>query len=305
MENVIEIKNLSVIIKDRFLVKNIYLTLHKGECVGVLGEDKSGKTSLIKAISGSLPIKPGQAFIFGEDIFYNKKVLTKVSTCLDPPIFFKYQTVMDNIEYISSLSENKSKQKIVDVLQKFGLEKEKDTRVMFLPYYQKKLMALALAFLTEPEILLLDEPFKNLPERYLKIVKDAIKTARKNGATVIITSKNIELLEDECDRFVFMEERVIKSILQKEDVEEITEENSYAFIKVKYPHYVGKLLIDNYELKVKILGRRVIFKADEDEVAKMVRFITKHNLAIYGAGYITRKAEKIFAELTPYFKEEK
>ena len=305
MEKVIEAKNLSVIIKDRFLVKNVYLSLEKGECVGILGEDKSGKTSLIKAISGSLPIAPGQAFILGEDIYFNKKVLTKVSTCLDPPIFFKYQTVFDNLEYISSLSENKSRQKIIDMLKKFGLEKQMDTRVMFLPYYQKKLMALALAFLTEPEILLLDEPFKNLPAEYLKTVKDAIKSARAKGTTVIITAKNIEQLENECDRFIFMEERAIKSILKKEDVEEITEENTYAFIKVKYPHYVGKLLMDNFDVRVKLLDRRVLFEANEDEVAKMVKFITKQNLAIYGAGYLTRKSEKIFAELTPYFKEEK
>ncbi len=305
MENVIEAKNLSVIIKDRFLVKNVYLTLKKGECVGVLGEDKSGKTSLIKAISGSLPIAPGQAFILGEDIYYNKKVLTKVSTCFDPPMFFKYQTVMDNMKYISSLSENNSKEKIIQTLKMFGIEKIKKTRIMFLPYYQKKLMALALAFLTEPEILLLDEPYKNLPPEPLKIVKNAIKAAQKKGTTIIITSQNIEQLENDCDRFVFMEERAIKSILDSSTVEEITDKNSYAFIKVKYPHYVGKLLIDNFKIKVKILGRRVLFNANEEETAKMVRFITKQNLAVYGAGYVTRKAEKIFAELTPYFKEEK
>ena len=305
MENVIEAKNLSVIIKDRFLVKNVYLTLKKGECVGVLGEDKSGKTSLIKAISGSLPIAPGQAFILGEDIYYNKKVLTKVSTCFDPPMFFKYQTVMDNMKYISSLSENNSKEKIIQTLKMFGIEKIKKTRIMFLPYYQKKLMALALAFLTEPEILLLDEPYKNLPPEPLKIVKNAIKAAQKKVTTIIITSQNIEQLENDCDRFVFMEERAIKSILDSSTVEEITDKNSYAFIKVKYPHYVGKLLIDNFKIKVKILGRRVLFNANEEETAKMVRFITKQNLAVYGAGYVTRKAEKIFAELTPYFKEEK
>lgn len=305
MEKVIEAKNLSVIIKDRFLVKNVYLSLKKGECVGVLGEDKSGKTSLIKAISGSLPIAPGQAFILGEDIYYNKKVLTKVSTCFDPPIFFKYQTVFDNLQYISSLSENKSKKKIKDVLKKFGLEKQMNTRIMFLPYYQKKLMALALAFLTEPEILLLDEPFKNLPTEYLKIVKDAIRSARAKGTTVIITAQNIEQLENECSRFVFMEDRGIKSILNKEDVEDITEEISYAFIKVKYPHYVGKLLMDNFDIKVKLLDKRVLFEASEDEVAKMVKFITRQSLSIYAAGYLTRKTEKILAELTPYFKEEK
>jgi len=301
---VLEVKNLSVIIKERFLVKNAYFTMRKGECWGVLGEDKSGKTSLIKAVSGSLPINAGQVFVLGKDIFYDKKVLSKVSTCFEPPVFFKYQTVYDNMKYISTLNENCSKEKIIKTLNRFGIAHKMNTRVLFLPHYEKKLMSLALGFLTEPEILLLDEPFKNLPEEALKQVKKAIKEVRAKGTSVIITTRNFETIENECDKYVLMEEREIKKILTSEDCSNLSSMKTYSFIKVKYPHYAGKLIIKNFDIEVKILDRRVLFEANEDLTAQIVRFIAKNNIAIYNAGYLNRKSEKIFAELTPYYKEE-
>ncbi len=301
---VLEIKNLSVLIKDRFLVKNANLTLKEGECLGVIGEKKSGKTSLIKAASGTLPISAGQVFLLGKDIFYDKKILTKVSTCLDPPAFFKYQSVYENVKYVAMLNPDFKKEKVLDVLKQFGLEKKAKTKVLFLSYFEKKLMSLAIAFMTKPKILFLDEPFKSLPKQNLYQVKQLIKDARNNGTAVVITSQNLEEIEEECDSFIFMENRVIKNTMTKEETNSITAGTTFAYVKVKYPHYIGKLIMENFFLKVKILDRKILFDADEQLTAQIVRFITKRGLAVYSAGFINKKADKIFADLAPYFKEE-
>ncbi len=301
---VLDVKNLSVLIKDRFLVKNVYLQVHSGECIGVIGEAKSGKTSLIKAVSGTLPISPGQVVFLGQDIYSNKKVLTKVSTCFDPPVFFKYQSVYENMKYVAMLNPNFSKEKIIDILKKFGLEKKIKTKVLFLSYYEKKLMSLALGFMTKPKLLLLDEPFKNMPKSHLNTIKEYIQEVRKNGTAIIITSNNIESLDEQCDRYIFMESREIKNILTQGEINKFTSGTTFAYVKVKYPHYVGRLIMDNFFLKVKILNRKVLFEADEKTTAQIVRHLTKQNLAVYSAGYINKKADIIFANLTPYFKEE-
>ncbi len=299
-----EVKNLSVLIKDRFLVKNTNFTMEDGECIGVIGQDKSGKTSLLKAVSGSLPISAGQVFIDGHDIFRDKKILTKVSTCFDPPIFFKYQTVLANMKYISMLSEAYNKEDIIKVLNKFNLAQKLHTRVLFLSYFEKKLMGLALGLLTKPKLLLLDEPYKNLPPEHLEMVKNAIKQIRENGTAVIMTTRDLDTILDECDRFMFMENRAVKEILTKEECEKKSQGPIFAFIKVKYPHYVGKLIMENFDLHVKLQGQNVLFQADEDITAKIVHFLNEKKLAVYRAGYLSKKAEKIFANLTPFFKEE-
>ncbi len=303
-ENLLNVKNMSVLIKDRFLVKNISFSMEKGECVAVIGEDKSGKTSLIKAISGSLPISAGQVFIENHDIFFDKKILSKVSTCFDPPIFFKYQTVMENMQYLSTLSEANDKLEIIKALEKFNLAHKMNTKVKKLTYFEKKLMSLALGFLTKPHLILLDEPFKNLPPENLENVKNAIEKIRQNGTSVILTSTCLENIKLDCDKYIFMEDREIKKLLSREEMEKIAEGPTYAFVKVKYPHYVGKLIMQNFSLPVKILDKRVLFESDEDVTSKIVQFLSEKKLSVYRAGFLSKKAEKVFANLTPYFKPE-
>ena len=300
----LEVNNMSVLIKDRFLVKNAFFTLNKGECVAIIGQDKSGKTSLIKAISGSLPIGAGQVFLDGHDIFLNKKVLSDVSTCFDPPIFFKYQSVMQNMEYLSSLAGSHSKKEILKALDRFHIANKANTKVKKLTYFEKKMMGLALGFLTNPKLLLLDEPFKNLPPENLKLVKDAIHQIRLNGTSIIITSTTLEEVSTTCDRYIFMEDRVIKKILTLDEVEDILGGPTFAFVKVKYPHYAGKLIMDNFGVLVKIFGQRVLFEGDETETAKVVQFLSEKKLAIYSAGLFSKKAEQVFASLIPFFKDD-
>ena len=307
MENntILEVKNVSVLMKDRFLVQDASFSLEKGSCLGIIGEDQSGKTSLIKAISGSLPISDGQVLFDGVDIQESPDVLKNINICLDPPVFFKYQSVYDNISFLLSLAGDVSRKKIMAVLDRFHLSSKKNKKVYSLSYYEKKLMALALAFITEPTLLILDEPFKNLPEVSIRTIDMYLEELRSKGVTLILTSQNFEQLEDECDNYLFMQDRKVVNILSASECEEKSDIKPFAFVKVKYPHYCGKLIMENFNLKVKLLGQKVVFEANEDTTAEIVKFFTKTKLSVYSAGYLTRKSEKIFANLAPYFKEDK
>lgn len=303
-EDILVVENVSVLMKDRFLVQDASFTLKKGKCLGIVGEDQSGKTSLIKTISGSLPISDGNVFFDGQDIQQNPEILREIGICLDPPVFFKFQSVMENICYLSSLYGNLDKNKITNVLGKFHLLDKKNKKVLFLSYYERKLMALALAFINQPKLMILDEPFKSLPIASAKTISLYIEELQSKGTTIIMTSQNYEQIEDECDEYMFMQDRKIIDILTQKECEKQSGVRPFAFVKVKYPHYCGKLIIEHFNMRVKILGKRVIFEADEDTTAEIVKFFTKSKLVIYGAGYLTRKSEKIFANLAPYFKEE-
>lgn len=301
---VVRAENLSVLIKERFLVKNATFTIKKGETWAVIGQDKSGKTSLIKAISGSLPIGVGQAFVGDVDIFLDKTPLQSVSTCFDPPVFFKYQTVLQNMRFLGGLSESNNRESILAVLKSFGLENLAHKRVKSLTYSQKKLMGLALGFLTKPQILLLDEPFKNLPKQSLKVVKNAINAIKKQGTTVVITSTNLQHLDEFCDHFIFMQDREIVRIATAEELPELARQSNFAFVKVNYPHYAGTLIMENFSLPVKLLDKRVLFDADEQTTAQILHFLGQKRVSVYRAGFINKKSEQIFANLAPYFKAE-
>lgn len=304
MENILQVENLSVIIKERFLVKNVSFSVQSGECVAIIGEDGSGKTSLMKAITGSLPISEGTIYFNDQNITFSRQNLQNIGISLDPPVFFKYQSVLENMQYLSKLSGKSSKESILQVLEKFQLKSRIKTKVVFLSYTEKKLMALALAFLTQPKLLLLDEPFKNLPESLIKTIKKYIKDLQKQGCGIIISTKNIESVEDLSSKFIFMENREITQILNNEQCQNYLTEKEWAFITVKHPHYIGKLLIDEWGLNVKILQKKVLFEGDEKLTAQIVKSLSQKGLPIYGAGFINNKTEQILSELAPYYKRE-
>ena len=301
---ILEVKNLSVLIKERFLVKNVSFSLEKGKSLAVIGEDRSGKTSLLKAIDGALPISQGQIFIDGKDIKLDRSVLSDVGICLDPPMFFKYQSVFENMKYLTMLCDKYDKSKIEDALKKVNLLEKAKTKVLFLSYFEKKLISLALAFLTKPKLLLLDQPFKTLPAKETEQIKNWIKELQKNGTTVIISSTKYENVSDFCDEFVFMEHRRLVKILSNSECEKFSTEKTYAFVEVKYPHFAGKAIIDQFGLDVKLLQRKLVFEADEDKTAEIVKYLSGQKIKIFKAGFLHNKAEKIFAELAPFFKKE-
>ncbi len=302
--NILEVKNLSVLIKERFLVKNVTFSLEKGKTLAIIGEDRSGKTSLIKAIDGALPISQGQILIDGKDIKLNREVLSDVSLCLDPPMFFKFQSVYENMKYLTSLSNKFDKEKIKEVLEKVGLSDKIKTKVLFLSYFEKKLLSLTLAFLVHPKLMLLDQPFKALPVKQIELIKNWIRQLQKEGTTVIISSTKYENVSDFCDQFIFMEHRQLVKMLTHAQCEKFTSKKTYAFIEAKYPHYAGKVVIDEFGLDVKILVRKLLFEADEDKTAEIVKFLSKKKIKIFKAGFLQNKAEKIFAELAPFYKKE-
>jgi len=301
---ILEVKNLSVLIKERFLVKNASFSMEKGQVTALIGEDRSGKTSLIKAITGSLPITEGEVFVDGKNVKLEPKTLLNVGICLDPPVFFKYQSVYENLSYLSKFGEGTNKAKIMNALKKFGLADKAKYKVLLLSYYEKKLMALALAFLTEPKILLLDEPFKALPENLTNAIKDHIRELQSHGTAVVVSTKNLESVEDISDQMIFMEDRQISKILSNKQCDEYLSDKDYAFVAVKYPHYAGKIIRDNFEMKVKLLGNKVLFEGDENTITKVVKFLTQNRIILFRAGFLNKKAEKILAALTPYYKEE-
>ena len=189
------------------------------------------------------------------------------------------------------------------MLNKFNLAHKIKDKVKTLSFYEKKLMALALAFLTEPKLLILDEPFKGLPDEKIVEIKTYIKEIQAKGTAIIISTRSIEKLKDMSNLFMFMEKRAITKVLTYTQCETLSDK-TYAFIAVKYPHYCGKAIMDNFQLKVKLLDNKVLFEADEDTTAEIVRYFSKNNIAIYKAGYLSKQSEKIFGNLAPYYKEE-
>ena len=302
---VLSVENLSTLVKKKFLLNHISFSLHEGEILGVIGEKGSGKTSLIKAISNALPVSEGDIYLDGISLDKNKKLQSEINLCLDPPMFFKYQSVKNNLKFMSSLKNHYNKQKTLSSLEQFEMKKRKNSKVIRLNFYEKKKMAIALTFISDARVYIIDEPFKNVDEEFSYKLKKFLRQLAKKGGSVILTSESADNLTDVCDTFLLLSNRTVSSIMPNEDVENFADEENYTFIETPYPNYAGKLLRDEKGLEVKLLNNKVLLtNCDEEECAKLIAFLTEKKIEVKSAGTLTDKTEQIFASLAPNLSQE-
>lgn len=299
---VLEAMNVSVVVKNKILVRNVSFTVQEGQILGVVGDNKSGKSSLAKVLCGSLPVSDGTVFVMNQNIEKYPELLHSVSLSLDPPVFFKNQTVRNNVKYLCSLSGTKpTKDKVNTALRKFGLEARAKSKMKYLSYYERKLVSLALAFINEPKIAILDEPFKGISEERQDKMREFIKQLKAQNITVIVTAKDYETIENLCSRYIFMENRKIVKILDGKECELAPDTITYAFVEVKYPHYVGKLLKKEFNFDIKLLDKKVLFVASENKLADVVEFLSTKKIEVKETGYLKTKTEQILANMTPFY----
>ena len=211
----------------------------------------------------------------------------------------------NNLKFMSILKNNYNKQKTLSSLEQFEMKKRKNSKVIRLNFYEKKKMAIALTFISDARVYIIDEPFKNVDEEFSYKLKKFLRQLAKKGGSVILTSESADSLTDVCDTFLLLSNRTVSSIMPNEDVENFAEEENYTFIETPYPNYAGKLLRDEKGLEVKLLNNKVLLtNCDEEECAKLIAFLTEKKIEVKSAGTLTDKTEQIFASLAPNLSQE-
>ena len=185
------------------------------------------------------------------------------------------------------------------------MKKRKNSKVLRLNFYEKKKMAIALTFITDARVYILDEPFKGVDEEFSLNLKKFLRQLAKKGGSVILTSESADSLTDVCDTFLLLANRTVDAIMPNENVVNFVDEENYTFIETPYPNYAGKLLRDEKGLEVKLLNNKVLLTdCDEEECAKLITFLTEKKIEVKSAGTLTDKTEQIFASLAPKLPQE-
>lgn len=183
----IEIKNVTKKINNNIVLENINLNFEEGELVLLCGHNGCGKTMLLRLICGFINPTYGERI---EDKEFKYGVIIETSA------FFLQETAFQNLKYLSSINKIIDNKDIEFWLKKFNLFEYKDKKVKTFSLGMKQRLALCQAFMENPDILLLDEPFNAIDEENLKIVCELIEEAKKNKKLVVIAShSNIDNLK--------------------------------------------------------------------------------------------------------------
>lgn len=209
----IEIKNLSKNFGDLQVLKDVSLTIKKGEVVTIIGSSGSGKSTLLRCIN-LLEQPSGGSIIFdGQDIINTKVKIEDIrkNACMVFQHFnlFANMTVLENMIYaprvVNGISKSEATQKALKLLAKVNLSEKANEYPSRLSGGQKQRVAIARALCMEPEVLLLDEPTSALDPEMVKEVLDVIKQLANSGMTMVLVTHEMGFAKDVSDTVYFMD----------------------------------------------------------------------------------------------------
>lgn len=215
----IEIKNITKKYSSLTAVDNVSFDIRDGECFALLGFNGAGKTTLINILTtGALPTS-GTAQINGFDLINEREEVRKIiNISPQESAVAKNLTVRENLNLIASLYGIEDKDAAIDAaIDKFELREKENVRCKKLSGGQMRRVSIALAMITRPKILFLDEPTLGLDVKSRKILWNIIGELKSN-LTVLLTTHYLEEVEFLADRIAIISCGQIKAIGTRDEI---------------------------------------------------------------------------------------
>lgn len=195
----LEVTNLSKSFKGHEILKEINLSLDKGNIYGFFGRNGSGKTMLFRAICGLIKPTKGQVMIDNKVLQKDMSFPQSVGVIIENPGFWNYYTGFENLKVLSSIKSIICDDDIKNAIKRVGLEP--DDKRIFKKYSlgMKQRLGIAQAIMEKPDLIVLDEPTNALDEEGVNLVRKILIEERERGALILIASHNkedIQLLAD-------------------------------------------------------------------------------------------------------------
>ena len=230
-----------------YSLENATFTIEEGDIIGLVGKNGSGKSTLLKILAKSQNPTEGNVFFNGRDIFIEDNILKDFGIMIEP-VFFPQISVEENLKlYLKIHKKEQYQDNIEKILKLVGLWEAKDRKPIDFSFGMKQRTALALALVTEPQFVLLDEPFVGLDPIGVKNLLEILKQWSKvNKTSMIISSHQLAELEDLCTRYLFIESGIIDDKISTEQNSIIIELNE--IFRDEDNHLIENL-VKKYSLK--------------------------------------------------------
>ncbi|MEQ7050881.1 ABC transporter ATP-binding protein [Paenibacillus alvei] len=225
----IVVKNLSQTYTGRKAVDNLSLTIEQGEFFALLGQNGAGKTTTIKMLSCLLPPTSGDAWMAGDSIVTNPTAvkqninLSPQETAVAPNL-----TVKENLEFIASIygyNQREAKHKSMDLMDRFGLTDRARSKAKTLSGGLQRRLSIAMALISNPKIIFLDEPTLGLDIRARRDLW-GILLELKGKITIIVTTHYLEEVEALADRVGIMHSGTLHALGTVEELKRKTGKSS-------------------------------------------------------------------------------
>jgi ABC-2 type transport system ATP-binding protein len=226
--DVIHVNNLSKQFGALKAVDNVSFSVQEGEIFGFLGPNGAGKTTTIRMMTGVLKPSLGKIEIYGKNVWKNQIMVKQVlGNVPEESNVYMDLTGLKNLEFIGelySISKRKRRERSLNLLKKFELYERKDALAKKYSKGMKQRLLLCMALMSQPRILFLDEPTSGLDVQSSIIIKNLIKEYNKNGMTIFLTTHNMDVANELCDRIAIINKGKIIKLDTPEELRAIQKE---------------------------------------------------------------------------------
>lgn len=210
----IRLKNIGKKIKHNIILKDINMELESGHIYGFVGTNGSGKTMLMRILTGLISFTEGEFYVderivqFGNEIYYDMGVI------IEKPEFFNELTGLENLEMLAKLKNIISREEMIDSLNKVGLDPYNPKKVKEYSLGMKQRLGIAQAIMENPDILILDEVTNGLDEEGIAMVYEILSQEKEKGKLIIISSHYKQDIESLCDRIFLIKNQTAQEYNQ-------------------------------------------------------------------------------------------
>lgn len=202
----VRLEKLSKSFRGRPALKELSLTIERGEIFGLLGHNGAGKSTTFGLMLGHLHPDGGEAFIAGHSVQRERALaISRVGAIFETPAFYEYMSGWQNLRFFVSLSGLVPDDRLREVVELVRLEKRIHDPVRAYSHGMRQRLALAQALLPDPEFILLDEPTEGLDPEGIHEMREMIRHLRdQHGLTVMLSSHLLAEVELLCDRVAIL-----------------------------------------------------------------------------------------------------
>lgn len=213
MEEILKIEHLHKEFDGLTVLKDVNLTVKKGEVVVVIGPSGCGKSTLLRCLNGLEEIQDGKVLLDDQVINPNKKNLRqtheKIGMVFQSYDLFPHKTILQNVTLAPIKVQKRKKDEVEKeakaLLERVGLAAKVDNYPRQLSGGQKQRVAIVRAMIMNPEILLFDEVTAALDPEMVKEVLDVVLSLAKEGRTMVIVTHEMDFAKAVADRIVFLD----------------------------------------------------------------------------------------------------
>ena len=207
---VIELKEVVKDIKGKRIIDHVTLHLESGKITGLKGVNGSGKTMLMRLISGLITPTSGSITINGKQLGKDITFPESVGILIENPAFLDTYSGFDNLKMLASIQNRIGEEEIRSILAKVGLDPQDKKKYRKYSLGMKQRLGIAAAVMENPDIIILDEPTNALDSDGVEMLKEILHEHRERGALLLISCHDLATLKELTDEMYLMESGALR-----------------------------------------------------------------------------------------------